>query len=119
MIVATDSVERLKHRGIGNAVEVQVDTAGQADGAVVRQKLEQVPGVSKVVEKARLGERLSFEVESLPDRNARADVARAVVHAGWNLLELKSTALSLEEAYLQITGAAVGGREALVDGGVQ
>ncbi len=51
-IVATDSVERLKHRGVGNAVEVQVDTDGQADASAVRQRLEQVPGVSKVLDKS-------------------------------------------------------------------
>ena len=117
-LVATESVERLKHRGVGNAVQVQVDTNGQADGQGVRQKLEQVPGVSKVLEKTASGNRLYYEVESLPDRNPRADIARAIVHAGWNLLELKSTTLSLEEAYLQLTGAQ-GDSAALVDGGVQ
>ena len=117
-IVATDSVERLKHRGVGNAVEVQVDTDAQADASAVRQRLEQVPGVSKVLDQSALGNVLRFEVESLPDRNSRADVARAIVHAGWNLLELKSTSVSLEEAYLQITGGT-GQTAALVDGGVQ
>ena len=117
-LVATDSVEHLKHRGIGNAVQVQVDTNGQADAQAVRQRLEQVSGVSKVLEKTASGERLYYEVESLPDRNPRADIARSIVHAGWNLLEMKSTTLSLEEAYLQLTGAQPG-EAALVDGGVQ
>lgn len=116
-IVATDSVERLKHRGVGNAVEVQVDTDGQADASAVRQRLEQVPGVSKVLDKPMIGGRCAFEVESLADHNSRGDVARAVVHAGWNLLELKSTTVSLEEAYLQITGSQ-GDAPAVVDGGV-
>ena len=39
-------------------------------------------------------------MESLPEQNPRADIARAVVHAGWNLMELKSTIMTLEEAYL-------------------
>ncbi len=116
-IVATDSVERLKHRGVGNAVEVLVDTDGQASAPAVRQRLEQVAGVSKVLERAAIGNRYSFEVESLPDHSSRADVARAVVHAGWNLLELKSTTVSLEEAYLQIT-ATQGDHSPIVDGGV-
>lgn len=115
-IVATDSVERLKHRGVGNAVEVQVDTDGQADALLVRQRLEQVPGVSKVLERSAPGQRLCFEVESLPDRNARPDVARAIVHAGWNLLELKSTTVTLEEAYLQITGSQADPASVVVDG---
>ena len=116
-IVATDSVERLKHRGVGNAVEVLVDTEGQAELHAVRQRLEQVAGVSKVLERAAIGSRFSFEVESLPEHSSRADVARAIVHAGWNLLELKSTTVSLEEAYLQIT-AGQGDLSPIVDGGV-
>jgi len=44
-------------------------------------------------------------VESLQGINARSDVARAIVHAGWNLLELKSTSLTLEEVFLELTGS--------------
>jgi ABC-2 type transport system ATP-binding protein len=117
-LVATDSVEHLKHRGIGNVVQVQVDTSGQADSQAVRQRLEQVPGVSKVLEKTAAGNRLYSEVENLPDRNPRGDIARSIVHAGWNL-ELKSTTLSLEEAYLQLTGTQGSEPAPLVDGGVQ
>ncbi len=106
-LVATDSVEHLKTRaGVGNAVQVQVETGGNANAVAVRQRLEQVVGVSKVIDKAVSGERFIFEIESLPDRNARADVARAIVHAGWNLLELKSTTYTLEEVYLMLTGDA-------------
>jgi ABC-2 type transport system ATP-binding protein len=118
-LVATDSVEKLKTRaGTGNAVQINVDTAGNGDVGAVRQKLEQVAGVSKVEQKAASGNRFTFEVESLPERNPRGDLARAVVHAGWNLLEMKSTTYSLEEVYLMLTGANVSG-PATVDGGVQ
>lgn len=107
-LVATDSVENLKSRaGEGTAVQVQIDTANTADPVAVRQKLEQVPGVSKVLDRAVHGNRLIFEIESLSGRNVRADVARAIVHAGWNLLELKSMTLSLEEVFLELTGATI------------
>jgi ABC-2 type transport system ATP-binding protein len=118
-LVATDSVERLKSRGLSNAVQVQVETDGEGQ-ATVRQKLEQVAGVRKVLDRASATGRLAFEVESMPERDSRGDIARAIVHAGWNLIELKSTSLTLEEAYLQITGAPSTGEDsALVDGGVQ
>lgn len=104
-LVATDSVENLKNRaGDGTAVQVQVDTANTADAVAVRQQLEQVPGVSKVLDRPFSGDRLVFEVESLSGRNVRGDLARAIVHAGWNLLELKSMTLSLEEVFLELTG---------------
>ncbi len=118
-LVATDSVEHLKSTGVGNTMQVQLDTAGTADAAAVHQKLEQVPGVSKVVEKSVSDSRLVFEVDGLPDRNPRPDVARAVVHAGWNLLELKSATLSLEEVYLQLTGETHQVTDGAVGGGVQ
>ena len=105
-VVATDSVENLKNRaGIGGAIQVQVDTNGNADAQAVHQKLEQVSGVSKVLDRDSTSSRLVFEVESLQGKNARADVARAIVHAGWNLLELKSSSLTLEEVFLELTGA--------------
>ena len=104
-LVATDSVEHLKQRGAGNAIQVQIDTDGTGDLSVVRQRLEQVAGVSKVIEKPRNGAPFVFEVQSLPGRNVRADIARAVVHAGWNLLELKALTSTLEEIYLSLTGA--------------
>ncbi len=105
-LVATDSVEHLKHRaGLDNAVQVQIDTGGNGDASAVRQRLEQVSGVSKVLDKPVSGDRLIFEVESLPERNARSDIARAVVHSGWNLLELKSLTFSLEEVFLELTGS--------------
>ncbi len=105
-LVATDSVERLKTRGsMGTAIQIQVDTAGAADALAVRQRLEQVPGVSKVLEKAVSGDRFVYEIESLQGQNPRPDAARAIVNAGWNLLELKSTTLSLEDIFLELTGA--------------
>jgi ABC-2 type transport system ATP-binding protein len=106
-LVATDSVENLKNRaGVAGAIQVQVDTAGEADGWAVRQRLEQVPGVSKVVDRPSPSDHFIFEVESLQGRNSRSDVARAIVHAGWNLLELKSTSLTLEEVFLELTGGS-------------
>ena len=105
-LVATDSVEHLKNRaGVGGAIQVQIQNPGDADALTVQQRLEQVPGVSKVLERGTNGERFVFEVESLQGRNARADVARAVVHAGWDLLELKSSSLTLEEVFLELTGS--------------
>ena len=108
-VVATDSVERLRNRTGGGSIQVQIDTDGAADPVAVHQRLEQVSGVSKVLDKNIAPDKLIFEVDSLPGRNARADVARAVVHSGWNLLELKSLTYSLEEVFLELTGELTGG----------
>ncbi len=105
-VVATDSVENLKNRaGLGSATLVQIENPGDMDPASVHQRLEQVPGVSKVLDRITGGPRLAFEIENLQGQNARPDIARAIVNAGWNLIELKSSTLTLEEVFLELTGA--------------
>jgi ABC-2 type transport system ATP-binding protein len=67
-----------------------------------------------VLVKESKNNRLSFEIEGLQGRHVRADVARSVVNAGWNLSELHAVGLSLEEIFLQLTAAeqtdATGGK---------
>jgi ABC-2 type transport system ATP-binding protein len=104
-VVATDSVERLRNRTGEGAAQVQIETGGLVDKQFVQQRLEQVPGVSKVLQTGSGPSSFIFEVDSLPGRNARADIARAVVQSGWNLLELKSLTYSLEEVFLELTGS--------------
>jgi len=71
---------------------------------MIQSRLERIAGVSRVVFKEERNNRSSFEVESLKDRVIRGDLARAIVEAGWNLNELRPTAMSLEEIFLQLTG---------------
>ena len=78
---------------------------GALDAKIIQQRLEMVSGVSRVLFKESRGNRSFFEVESLKDRFIRGDLARAVVEAGWNLNELRPSAMSLEEIFLQLTGA--------------
>jgi ABC-2 type transport system ATP-binding protein len=119
-VVATDSVDHLTHRVRGtDAVAIQVETDGVAGQGDVLQRLEQVPGVSKVVFRNATDHKLTFEVESLPGRSARPDVARAVVNSGWSLLEMRSLNYSLEEVFLQLTGGETPAPEPQDVGGEQ
>lgn len=105
-LVATDSVQNLTSRLRGSeaiAVEVQPRDSAPLDAVQVRQRLEQVPGVSRVVSKESADNRCVFEVESLQGFHIRGDLARAVVEANWNLVELRPVAFSLEEIFLQLT----------------
>ncbi len=112
-LVATDSVENLTNRLRGSeAVAVEVESLGDAPQTdEIQRKLEQVPGVSRVLFKDTRNGRHAFEVESLQGRSVRAELARAVVESGWSLMELHAVALSLEEIFLQLTSsdAAEGG----------
>jgi len=106
-LVATDTVHNLQNRARGGeSVIVEVASRdGVLDESSVQRRLEQVAGVSRVVPKHAHGNRTVFEVESLKEHSIRADVARAVVESGWDLNELRSAAMSLEEVFLQLTGA--------------
>ncbi len=106
-LVATDSVQNLQNRARGaESVVLEVEGRhGALDAHTVQHRLETVNGVSRVLLKDTRGNRSVFEVESLKDRFIRGDLARAVVESGWNLNELRSAAMSLEEIFLQLTGA--------------
>jgi ABC-2 type transport system ATP-binding protein len=106
-VVATDSVANLTNRLRGSeAVAIEIEAAGERPSAAeAQQRLEQVQGVSRVVAKEPLEGRLRFEIESLQGQPVRAELARAVVNAGWNLSELSSVGLSLEEIFLQLTAS--------------
>ncbi len=106
-VVAKDSVTNLQNRVRGAesvviAVEGRDETLESPD---VQKRLESVSGVSRVVPRDHRGNLLTFEVESLKERPIRGDLARAVVEAGWNLNELRSAAMTLEEVFLELTGA--------------
>ncbi|MCC6538471.1 MAG: ATP-binding cassette domain-containing protein [Bryobacterales bacterium] len=102
-IAATDTVANLTTR-LRGAELVNVELSGAPEAAAAQRKLEQVAGVSRVVAKAsKDASKSRFEVEGLQGRHIRPDIARAVVEAGWNLHELHSEVLSLEEIFLQLT----------------
>src|SRR4051794_7020792 len=106
-LVAIDSVANLTNRLRGSeAVALEVDTAdGRPNPGEIQQRLEQVSGVSRVVMREPRDGRVQFEVESLAGRQIRADLARTVVNSGWNLNELRTIGLSLEDIFLQLTAA--------------
>jgi ABC-2 type transport system ATP-binding protein len=119
-LVVKDSVSNLQNRARG-AESLLVEVAGRSgdvDSTSVQRRLELIPGVSRVVFKEKVQNRAAFEVESRKDGFVRGDLARTIVESGWDLNELRPTAVSLEEIFLQLTGepAAVSAEEAVVAG---
>ncbi|HUI73322.1 MAG TPA: ATP-binding cassette domain-containing protein [Candidatus Acidoferrum sp.] len=108
-LVATDSVNNLQARAQG-AGSVLVEVAGRNGSlqpATVQMRLEKVAGVIRVVQKDSPQDCLVFEVEGKTTQGLRGDLARAIVESGWDLNELRNAAVSLEEIFLQLTGADV------------
>jgi ABC-2 type transport system ATP-binding protein len=105
-VIATDSVSNLQNRarGVESVLLEVAGRNGEVDPAVVQTRLEKITGVSKVHFKEKRQTRNIFEIESVKDKLVRGDLARAVVEAGWDLNELRSSAMSLEEVFLQLTG---------------
>src|SRR5947208_2283079 len=103
-LVATDTVQNLQSRARG-AESVLVEVSGRngnLNSTSVQPRLEQIAGVSRVSLKESRDSRNLFEIESQKSF-VRGDLARAVVESGWDLNELRSAAMSLEQIFLQLT----------------
>lgn len=95
-IVAEDTPERLQSRLTGSQ-RFAIKVRGDADGLV--SVLARLPGVNQVYAKGD-GD---VEFETLPGQDPRPEAARAMVNAGFDLLEMKPIGLSLEDIFLQLT----------------
>jgi len=98
-VVAVDTPANLTRRRGSETLFVQVDGAGDA----TFDALERVPGVTRVTVADSQDGIGAYEVESDAGRDVRREVARAVVEAGWGLLELRPVRMSLEDIFLQVT----------------
>jgi len=95
-IVAEDTPERLQDRLTG-ARRISVVVSGDADG--VEAVVGAVSGVTRVTGR----EDGKLEFETLPGADPRPEVARALVQAGYDLLEMRAIGVSLEDIFLQLT----------------
>ena len=95
-IVAEDTPERLQARLTGDQ-RVAVHVGGDADG--LQEVIHKVSGITQVL----TGGEGQIEFETLPGQDPRSEVARAVVNAGYDLLEMRAIGMSLEDIFLQLT----------------
>jgi ABC-2 type transport system ATP-binding protein len=99
-VMAEGTPESLTHRFAGQA-SVRVDVRGE-EGPVVAA-LRAVEGVADVRPLKADPGTVSVEVEAETGRDLRAELARAVVSGGLDLLGLRESAASLEEVFLHLT----------------
>ncbi|MBI4910394.1 MAG: ABC transporter ATP-binding protein [Acidobacteria bacterium] len=111
-LVATDTMENLNSRLRGSELlEVEVGArTGSINKDSVQSRLSSVAGVSRVEFKDVRNGHLQFHVESQQGESVRAEIARSVVSADWDLLELHGAGLSLEEIFLQLTASDKGAK---------
>ncbi len=107
-LVAKDTVANLTSRLRGAesvALEVAPRAGASLDAVDVQQRLERVAGVARVSVRDSRDGNVALMVESDQGQHIRPELARAVIESGWNLNELHSVGLSLEEIFLELTGA--------------
>lgn len=97
-IVTEDTTENLQARLLGGE-RVLVRVRGEADELAAT--IEKVKGVQRVETK----EDGAVEFEFASGKDIRPEVAKQVVKAGYDLLELRPSGMSLEEIFLELTGA--------------
>jgi ABC-2 type transport system ATP-binding protein len=95
-IVTEDTPENLQSRLVG-AQRVVLRVRGDSDG--LSTKVSRVKGV-RAVEAKSDG---SVEFEFAAGEDSRPQVAKAVIQAGYELLEMRPVGLSLEEIFLELT----------------
>lgn len=97
-IVAEDTTENLQARLIG-AERVILRVRGESDD--LAKTIKQVKGVQGV-ETKNDG---TVEFEFASGKDVRPEVAKQVINAGYELLELRPLGMSLEEIFLELTGS--------------
>ena len=117
-IAALDTPIHLAQDATGGVTRVQVTVRGPYDN--VQQALQAIPGVSSVARPphsafellptAQLGapaagDAVVLEVVSEPGMDLRPRIAATVINQNWDLLDMHSVSLSLEEIFLRVTTA--------------
>ncbi|GAB4467469.1 MAG: ATP-binding cassette domain-containing protein [Anaerolineales bacterium] len=96
-IVAEDTPENLQSRVLG-AERILVRVRGDADG--LDKVIKEVRGTRKVAVKK---DEAAVEFELAAGQDVRPQVAKSVVDAGYELIEMRPVGMSLEEIFLELT----------------
>jgi ABC-2 type transport system ATP-binding protein len=105
-IVAEDTPEQLQSR-LAGAQRVVLHVRGDLDE--LGHTLSQVAGVTLLPRESFTpvvttgSSDGKFELETIPGEDIRPEIARAVVAAGFDLLEMRQVGMSLEEIFLELT----------------
>ncbi len=95
-IIAEDTPQNLQARLVGSE-RALLRVRGDADG------LSKVVGKVKGVQTAQNAADGAVEFQFAPGQDVRPDVAKTVIGAGYDLLELRPVGMSLEEIFLELT----------------
>ena len=103
-IVAVDTTENL---GKSFAHTHQVELVVKGSSKEIINNLKKIEGIGKV---DNIGDHYTVEMEK--DRDLRSKIAKQVVQSGFELLELKSRSMSLEDVFIKLVTEEEGGERA-------
>jgi ABC-2 type transport system ATP-binding protein len=101
-IVAVDTPQNLRSQIQGGA-RVFIEVEGPV--ADVLAAFKALPGVADARVVSQEAQKGSFHIDVDGGKDIRRDLSRAVVQAGWGLLELQSEKMSLEDIFIKLTTA--------------
>jgi ABC-2 type transport system ATP-binding protein len=95
-LIAEDTPQNLQARLVGSE-RASIRVRGDSDG------LSKVVNKVKGVQSVQGGSDGAVEFQFAPGQDVRPEVAKAVINAGFDLLELRPVGMSLEEIFLELT----------------
>lgn len=103
-IIAVDTTENI---GKSLAHTHQIELVARGPSRKIVQAVSTVEGVGRV---EQTGETYTVEMEK--DKDLRSQIAKRVVEGGFELLELRSRSMSLEDVFLKLVTEEEGGKQA-------
>jgi ABC-2 type transport system ATP-binding protein len=104
-IVATDTVSSLTAQ-LQSSRKIRLILRGPRED--ILSTLAAINGILRIEPKDEEG---AYELEMQKELDVRADISRAIVQQGWDLLEMRGQELSLEEVFVQLVTEEPTGEE--------
>ena len=100
-LIAGDTPDNLT-RQLRKSQQLFIEVRGPADK--IKEKLNSLEHITRIeVKEGAHSDSCIFLVESQLDKDIRSQTAQAIINSGWQLLELRSLEMSLEEIFLKLT----------------
>lgn len=100
-IAAEDTIDNLQHK-IRGSETILIEVDGPKNEII--ETLKKIEGVSDVkFQKTKSDNLHIFHIESKTSDKARAALARTIISKNWNLYEMKTVSMSLEDIFLKLT----------------
>ena len=100
-IAAVDTPENLTRQLQGSD---RILLSARGPEAAIKGKIQEIQGVLRIESVKQDGDgHCEFSIDTELKRDLRSQIARKVVESGYDLLELKTSSMSLEEVFLQLT----------------